>query len=196
MGAKLPAVPANRYVTYFSLAALGFLVDLLTKNWIFGRLGMPGESRTWWIWTDVAGFETSLNEGALFGMGQGFVPLFATLSVAAAVAIVLWLFVAKAAHDRLLTVALGCITAGIFGNLFDRLGMHGLTWFAGHPLHAEGDRVYAVRDWIKVMIGDWPWPTFNIADSLLVCGAGMLVWHAFFGQPAASDEAGETSKGG
>ena len=35
--------------------------------------------------------------------------------------------------------------------------------------------VHAVRDFIQVMIGRWPWPTFNLADSLLVCGAGLLV---------------------
>ena len=30
------------------------------------------------------------------------------------------------------------------------------------------------------MIGYLPWPNFNVADSLLVCGAAALVWHAFF----------------
>jgi lipoprotein signal peptidase len=33
------------------------------------------------------------------------------------------------------------------------------------------------------MIGNWPWPTFNLADSSLVCGAGLLVWHALFTRP-------------
>ena len=28
------------------------------------------------------------------------------------------------------------------------------------------------------MIGHWHWPTFNLADSSLVCGAALLVWHA------------------
>ena len=43
-----------------------------------------------------------------------------------------------------------------------------------------GEPVYAVRDWILVMIGSWPWPNFNIADSLLVLGVGILLIHGLF----------------
>ncbi len=171
-------VPANRYWIFFAVAILGCLADLATKSWIFQRLGMPS-GRIWWIWDGVIGFQTSLNEGALFGVGQGMVPLFAGLSVVAAVAIVWWLFIAGAARDLLLTVALAAITAGIFGNLYDRLGLPDLRWNFRNELHDLDDPVFAVRDWILVMIGDWPWPNFNIADSLLVCGAAMLIWHAF-----------------
>jgi len=178
----MKAVPASRYLVFFSIAIAGCLLDLTTKSWIFGRLGAsPGPP--WWLWDGVFGFQTNLNEGALFGMGQGMVVLFTGLSLLAAVGILSWLFLAGAARDWLLTVALGCVTAGIFGNLYDRLGFPGLTWPAGHLHHAPGDPVYAVRDWILVMIGDWPWPTFNIADSFLVCGAVMLVWHAIWVQP-------------
>ncbi len=175
---KGQAVPASRYVVFFSLAILGCLADLATKSYVFEWLGMPG-GRTAWVWDQIVGFQTSLNEGALFGLGQGMVPLFAALSVVAATAIAWWLFVAGAARDLWLTVALAAITAGIFGNLYDRLGLPGLTWNFGNGLHNAGDSVYAVRDWILVMIGNRPWPNFNIADSLLVCGAAMLVWHAF-----------------
>ena len=52
--------------------------------------------------------------------------------------------------------------------------------FAVHG-HALGDPVFAVRDWILVMLGSYPWPTFNIADSMLVCGAILMVWQAFRG---------------
>jgi signal peptidase II len=174
----MKAFPASRYVVFFSIAVFGCFLDLATKSWIFDWLGMPGERRDKglpdpsWIpgLTDVVGFQTSLNQGALFGMGQGMVAVFSALSVVAAVAILLWLFVGGAARDLLLTVALGLVTAGIFGNLYDRLGLPGLHW-------SDGGRVYAVRDWILVMIGDWPWPTFNLADSFLVCGAVLLGWH-------------------
>ena len=57
--------------------------------------------------------------------------------------------------------------------------MPGLVWDVAGPLHDVGDPVYAVRDWILVMIGSFHWPNFNVADSLLVCGAALLVWHAF-----------------
>jgi signal peptidase II len=167
------------------------LVDLVTKHYVFQWLGMPAPNAVWWVWDGVFGFQTSLNEGALFGLGQGFTSLFVGLSLVAACGIVIWLFVAKAAQDLLLTVALGCVTAGIFGNLYDRLGMHGLTWHVASPAHAVGDPVYAVRDWILVMIVKYPWPNFNVADSLLVCGAGLLVWHAL----AAENRAGRPGDG-
>ena len=64
-------VPLNRYVCFFSLAAGGCAVDLLSKHWIFSRLGMPGPQANEWIWEPVFSLTTSLNEGALFGIGQG-----------------------------------------------------------------------------------------------------------------------------
>ncbi|MHC4406174.1 MAG: signal peptidase II [Planctomycetota bacterium] len=169
---------AVRCAIFFSIAAVGCVLDLATKSWVFNRLGLPGENPPWWLWHGVVGFHTSLNEGALFGFGQGMVGAFTVLSVVALAVIVGLLLLASAAWDRLLTVALAMVTAGILGNLYDRLGLPGLKWNYANELHALGDPVFAVRDWILVMIGNWPWPTFNIADSLLVCGAILLTWHA------------------
>jgi len=172
----MKAVPASRYVVFFSLAVGGCLADLVTKSWMFQQLGMPHEQPVWWIIPRVFGFQTSLNHGALFGMGQGLSLLFAGLSVVAAIGVLVWLFYYGAAADWLLTVALGLVSAGIFGNLYDRLGLW--AWEMGLE-----EPICAVRDFILVMIGRWPWPTFNIADSLLVCGAGLLLYHAFTAQP-------------
>jgi signal peptidase II len=147
---------------------------------MFDWLGMPGGRFPHWIFPNFLGFQTSLNEGALFGVGQGMVWLFALLSIAAAAGICWWLFMAGAARQWVLTVALSAIMAGILGNLYDRVGLPGLKWNFANNLHKIDEPVFAVRDWILVMIGKWPWPNFNIADSLLVCGALLLVWHAFF----------------
>jgi signal peptidase II len=171
----MKAVPPNRYIVFFSIAIVGCAVDLVTKSWIFNHPGISGR-HIQWVWRGVVGFRTDVNRGALFGMGQGLTPVFAALSVAAALGILFWLFYAGAARDRLLCVALGCVMGGILGNLYDRLGLHGLPSNSGEP-------VRAVRDWIVVMIGKHEWPAFNVADSLLVCGAGLLVWHAFAAKP-------------
>lgn len=190
------AVPASRYVLFFALAIVGCAVDLATKSWSFAMLGMPGHKPTIWLWPQVFGFTTSLNEGALFGIGQGQVPLFASLSLAAAIGILVWLFWAGAAHDRLLTIALGCVMAGIFGNLYDRLGLPGLQWDGRFYAHPAGDPVYAVRDWLhfKVDAIGLDWPIFNLADSMLVCGAALLVWHALRTETPASQLAGKPAE--
>ena len=173
------AVPKNRYYVFISIAVVGCLTDLATKRWVFGWLGAPdsGDGAIVWLWPEYVGFQTSLNAGALFGLGQGKVFLFSTLSVVAAVAIPFWLFYAGAAVDWFLCVALASISAGILGNLYDRLGMHGL--IRSVPPHA-GEPWYAVRDFVLLQVNnEWRWPNFNVADSLLVCGAGLLLWHAF-----------------
>jgi signal peptidase II len=187
------AVPLSRYLVFFSLAAGGCAVDLATKTWMFDAAHRVPDSghAPWWLWRDVFGFQTTLNEGALFGFGPGMWPLFAALSVGAAVGILVWLFAAGAAREWLLTVALGCVTAGIFGNLYDRLGLPGLIWANNLHGHQPGEVVHAVRDFIVVMIGAWPWPTFNLADSSLVCGAALLVWHAFFAKGEGEDQTAE-----
>jgi signal peptidase II len=151
----------------------GCFADLLTKHWVFAWRGLPTESGSseWWLWEPYFGIQTALNTGALFGMWSGQGSLFAALSIVAIIAILCWLFLAGAAHDRRLILALGCVMGGILGNLYDRLG-----FWAGPSVNSEMRS--AVRDWILIRYGSFTWPNFNIADSLLVCGATMLFWHA------------------
>ena len=145
---------------------------------------MPGTRPQWVIWRGVFSLTTSLNEGALFGLGQGLTLGFAALSVVAAIAIVAWLFWARAAHEWALTVALALVMAGIFGNLYDRLGFPGLVWNWEMQPFRVGQPVYAVRDWLlfTIPVIHREWPVFNIADSMLVCGAGLLFLHLWTSQ--------------
>ncbi len=167
-------VPLRRVALFLLIAAGGLSADLATKHWTFQQL--PSHGGVLWLWEGYVGLQKSLNEGALFGVGQGLVALYAVLSVVAAVAIPVWLFWAGAASDRVLCVALAMIMAGVLGNLYDRLGLHGLEWNV--PGRA-GQPVYAVRDFVLVQASDrLRWPNFNVADSLLVCGAGLLVWRS------------------
>jgi signal peptidase II len=166
----LSAIPASRYLIFFGLAVSGCVADLCTKHWIFQWRGMPRESNEWWLWEGYVGIETALNPGALFGSFPGFGGLFALLSIVAAIGIVVWLFGFGAARDRLLTVALACVMGGIGGNLYDRLGL----W--QNP-ERPGEWHNEVRDWILLRYQQYTWPNFNLADSLLVCGAALLVWH-------------------
>ncbi|HEX3654604.1 MAG TPA: signal peptidase II [Pirellulales bacterium] len=170
----MKAAPVSHFVLFASIVVAGCGADLATKSWIFDKLGPPG-GQTWWICGNFVGLQTSLNPGALFGIGPGQVWLFSGLSIVAAVGILYWLFFAGGARDRWLTIALAAVMAGILGNLYDRLGF-------GSP-----DGQQAVRDWILLQYHDWRWPNFNIADSLLVCGAGMIAYGAIM-HPADSPQ--------
>ncbi len=172
------SIPRSRYVVFLSISTVGCLADLLTKHWIFKWLGFSSGDNIWWMWENYIGIQTTLNRGALFGMGEGGGRIFAGLSILAAIGIVVWLFVFRAAKSAWLTVSLSCITGGILGNLYDRLGL----WVT--PGIRE-DFHYAVRDWIllRARHEQWSWPNFNIADSLLVTGALMLLWQAYCEKP-------------
>lgn len=175
-GAGAGSVPRNRYLIFATIAALGCAIDLLTKQCIFAWRGYPyGDQRhsIWWVVEPFIGVETAINPGALFGFGGGWGRVFALLSIAAAIAIPIWLFYFRAATSAWLTVALSCVMAGILGNLYDRLGL----WVEpGMPVEWSS----GVRDWIlfRWRHERFTWPNFNIADSMLVTGAIMLLWQA------------------
>jgi signal peptidase II len=158
-----------RLAIFLVISLVGAGLDLWTKQAIFASLGNPGESPTYWIVEPYFGFQTAVNMGALFGMGQGLGWLFSLLSVVAALGIVYWLFVLKGASSIWLTVAMGFVMGGILGNLYDRLGIPDL------PEGMKG----GVRDWLLFQYRDYTWPNFNIADSLLVTGAIMLAIYSF-----------------
>jgi len=170
---------------FLAMSAVAAAVDLVSKSRVFAALGMPGESRPVELVPSMLVLETNLNEGALFGMGQGMGAVFATVSVAAILGIVALVSRPATREDRWILAALGLIVGGIVGNLYDRLGLPGLTWHA--PLERQGQAVLAVRDWIHFTLpGVIDWPIFNLADSWLVIGAAMLLISSFL-TPAPAD---------
>jgi signal peptidase II len=170
-------LPLSRYATYFGLAILGCAVDLFSKEAVFRWRGLPRQGNEWWLVEGRLGIETSVNPGALFGMGAGGWWFFASVSVIALFGIMTWLFIYRAAHDRWITAALGIVSGGILGNLYDRLGLWDTRGVSPELAHGVRDWILFVWPEIKLAIFN-PWPNFNIADSLLVTGAIMLVVHA------------------
>jgi signal peptidase II len=172
----------GRAAVFLTIVVLGAAWDLASKEYVFRTLGHPGVSDWAWRLGDLVRFQltTSFNHGALWGMGQGYAGVFAALSVVAAVGIVWFLFWHGGARSLWLTVALGFVTAGALGNLYDRLGWH--RW------RIDGQPVYAVRDFLDFrFLESFDWAIFNFADSFLVTGAIMLVLHSLWSdQPAAT----------
>src|SRR5262249_41891461 len=103
-----------------------------------------------------------VNHGALYGLGNKHSGLangcFAAVSLLSAVAIGWWGTRPSVRRDWILSLALGLILGGTIGNLFDRVVFGG------------------VRDFLHWYLFDFP--VFNVADSCLVCGACLLLFHA------------------
>lgn len=166
-------LPANRVLIYGLIAAGALALDLWSKSWAFESYPLNTGSE-WMLnqsWIRFRWF-TSLNFGALWGMGQGFAAGFAALSVGAFIGILYWLFFRKAAASLWLTVSMALVTGGTLGNLYDRLGLHGVAQLG------EKQPAKAVRDFFHFQFGSFDWAIFNVADICLVTGAIMLMLHS------------------
>lgn len=105
------------------------------------------------------------NTGAAFGILQGAGPLLIIASLAGLAAIMVYLFNPGFAHP-VLRLGLACMLGGAIGNLIDRV--------------AEG----RVVDFLKVP----NWPAFNVADSAITIGVGILLWSILFQEHDRGDE--------
>lgn len=104
------------------------------------------------------------NTGAAFsflsGAGGWQRWFFAGLALSVCVALPIWLRRLKA-HETLLACALSLVWGGAAGNLIDRL-LYGY-----------------VIDFIDVYYQNWHWPAFNIADSAICIGVGLMILESF-----------------
>ena len=167
---------ASSIVLFLAIAAAGVLADLLTKHYAFAALtDRPRHMAT--VIPDLLNLRLSTNPGIVFGLS---VPLWivlpATLTAMAAVTL---MFATSRRGDRWLHAALAMVLAGAIGNAYDRL--------FSRVVFAGGDeRIRQVRDFIDCHIGDRHWPTFNVADILLVVGVGLILLHSFRGHKAGA----------
>lgn len=98
------------------------------------------------------------NEGISFGLFSDVFRERSKLLIWVTLAFVLLLLIWMIFSDRLATTAaLGLMTGGALGNVFDR---------------AQRGKV---TDFIDLHAGSWHWPAFNIADVAIVGGAMFLI---------------------
>jgi signal peptidase II len=142
---------------WYLLAAFGvYMIDQMSKAWAVRTL--HGQDKT--IIGGFLDFAYAENPGIAFGqLQEGGVWgrwALAALACAAAVAVLTYFFRTSRSDDRILG-ACALLLAGIAGNLTDRIRL-------GH-----------VIDFILLHAGDYHWPTFNVADTSICIGAGLLV---------------------
>lgn len=98
------------------------------------------------------------NTGAAFGLFQGF-PLGVTV-LGGVILVALLTYLARMAHvaTPLERTGLALLLGGAIGNLVDRV------------------RLGYVVDYLDLYLGQYHWPTFNLADSAISIGVGCLAF--------------------
>jgi signal peptidase II len=148
--------------TFYFLLLL--VLDLWSKRAVFDWLRQQ-QSHSVSIIGGFLQLVMAENAGAAFGIATGRRYLLVAVSVVALIAI-FTVFFLSGTERKSVYISLGLFAAGVCGNLYDRIFNNGL-----------------VRDFIDVVY--WPgrhWPAFNIADSMLCVGVGLLVVSTFTGK--------------
>jgi signal peptidase II len=162
---------ANRPV-FWLVGASVVVVDFITKIIAVATLS-PIPVR---VLGDFMTFQLVYNPGAAFGIHAGEYSrvVFTTLALVALV--VLGSMVRQTEpHQWVRLASLGAVCGGAVGNLIDRL---------------RSPR--GVVDFIDVGIGTLRWPTFNVADMAVTCGAITLAF-VLWTEGRTAEERGETA---
>ncbi len=159
-------------LNYFTVAALIFVLDQLTKSWastLQNRSGIPIVDGFFHLsYVENAGIAWGLFSYAGF-LGKvvlGFISLVAALGI--------FLYAIRTPPAERITLwGLSLVLGGVLGNLTDRV--------------ARG----AVVDFLDFTIASYKWPTFNFADLVISIGAIILIIDALRSAP---DQASITAR--
>jgi len=157
-GGNRKAALVRRAAQVAAIAVAVLVLDIASK-WLVERTYRLGEGVTL-----IQGFLYLVhvrNPGVAFGMladvaWKWRLPFFIAVGVAAGW--LLWTVFRQAGHLKAGRVAMGLILGGAVGNFIDRM------------------RYGAVVDFIDVWAGKFHWPTFNVADSGISVGTGLLIF--------------------
>ena len=155
---------------WLCLTGLVIILDVVTKAMASENLLLHQPMNI------VPGFNFTLmhNSGAAFsflseasGWQRWF---FSIVAIVVSAAIVVWLTRLQKGQAWL-AIGLAMILGGALGNVWDRLSL-------GY-----------VIDFIDVYVGNAHWPAFNIADSAITVGAGILIYDSFRSHKAQQSSA-------
>jgi signal peptidase II len=164
---------------YFLIAAGVLALDQITKALAHQHLRGTAAVE---IIPGLFNLAYSRNRGGLFGYFSDLTDPWRTvlLTLLPLVAIVLiGFFIVRSEHNHPATrVGLGLILGGAVGNLIDRVLRGEVIDFL--DVYASSDRL---ASWLIERFGTAHWPTFNVADSAIVVGAGLLILDLFRSEP-------------
>ena len=155
--AKIENMP--KLYNWFRISLVVLAMDLFTKHLIQISFQL-GESKTITSFFDLVRFH---NEGAAFSFlndAGGWQRWFFTVVATVASIIIIYLL-KKNSHQKLFCLGLALILGGALGNLYDRVTL-------GY-----------VVDFLYFHINNHYWPAFNVADSAVSMGVGILLLDNF-----------------
>ncbi len=160
------ASPARVKPRILLIALLVLALDQWTKWLVEAHLPEPSSQEIIPGWLHLSHVR---NTGVAFGIfshhgANGSAWILSMLGLAA-LALVGYFFWRAPSGSTLLLVALALVLGGALGNLLDRL--------------ATG----AVTDFIGVYLGSYRWPDFNVADSAISVGIGLMLLDSFRTRP-------------
>ena len=148
-----------------AIALIVLIADQASKAWVLENIPLgttfdviPSIS-TFFVLTHIT------NSGAAFGLFPQLSILFTLVALVVSFAIV-WYIRSIPAGQWLVRISLGLQLGGAIGNLIDRLRF-------GSVVDMLYFRYYPVVSF----------PVFNIADSAIVCGVAILMWHLMKNAP-------------
>ena len=158
------------FLTLLAVAAVIVVADQLTKLAIISSIPYGGQVP---VIGDLFILWHVRNTGAAFSLFEGGQLLFIVVTVVA-LGMVAYFHRSFLGRSRWFQVILGVVLGGSLGNFIDRL------------------RFGYVTDFLSFGFGETRFPTFNVADSAVVCGIGLLVIILTFFSPEADTTAGAT----
>jgi len=139
----------EQWIGLGAIAVAALAADQLTKRLVSSRLMLDENVHV----LGPLSIHHVQNSGIAFGLFSSATSLVIVLT-GLAVAWMLWFFARSGARHPILPVALGLVIGGSFSNLVDRVRL-------GH-----------VTDFLDLRF----WPAFNLADSFIVVGVGVLLY--------------------
>jgi signal peptidase II len=145
-------------IHYLTITAVIIVLDIWTKWLVVKRIDLHHEAIP--VIPNFFQLVHVRNTGAAFGIGANasskLVPLLLNFGAIAVFCVVVVYAFRSAVTDRVLQTGLHLILGGAIGNLFDRF------------------RFGYVVDFLDVYVGTHHWPAFNVADSAICIGIGLL----------------------
>jgi signal peptidase II len=152
--------------TFFFITVPLYALDQLTKWLVARHIEFEGEPH--WIIPDFFALVHYGNTGAAFSSFSNSNAAFIVLSLVTLCVLSFYAWRGRF-KERWMQTGVALLTAGVLGNLTDRLAHRHVIDFLLFDLHVPFAH---------------PWPAFNVADSCICTAAGLFILASFFEKKA------------